>query len=847
MSDYEQLLATNAYQTCCPHLGLAQDRTVMFTGPTPAHRCYVQLRAFTPDIDHQEKYCLVDNHAHCPFYMPSTIGSSMPEFVQAATASIVPFQAPALPALTPEQQQLSSPLASARPSFRVPAWVFKAMVVALGLLLAMLIIILAPKFLALNTAEQPAKSSAQASIVINQTELSTATPSLEASATITPTPVKAALILIPTATPPDTAVQSERYATPTPEPGGQVLYLSPNTGNAGWWVSNDPQHAYLGDSYLYAGVSGGDTRISAMQFDLSSVARGAPMRQVELRLTGLRGDGLTPQSKGSWLVQLIAEKALKTLGGIDFLTMYSAPSSITLQPDLKPSDVAIDKTNSWLLDANAMQWLSQQLLDGAKTLTVRVLPSSAGTDALFAWDSGMGSETKGNAPALVISLGPPPPTPPPLPTQNVVVATLTPVPDNVMTVVAQDQTATSVALTIGTYTPEAIDVVTPTPFPENIETVQAVAQAQGQPAVLQETPTPANMAIATGNAEYATAVALTTGTFTPVPTGYVTPMLIFPSPPAENLATEAARISQATAVAHQGGPTSTPLPFNAVMAHYVYATSAPENQATAVAQNIIATAFAKVNGTPTPLPWGVVVITQVPPPPPTNVPTITPLPSLQPVTDFTPTPTATPLAVTPDHIPDYYHNKILFKTNRSGAEEVYALDVASGELYRVNEPWVYPLAQNRLGISADGKYEALVRKTSTVEKTADGGKNVTESFQIFTHSLEYDKVQQITTYQGISYDPTWSPKGDLIAFVSTNSGNDEIYTVTPDGSTLKQLTFNKFEWDKHPTWSPDGSQIAFMSNRETSRRQIWIMDADGANQRNLSSDAYEDWDPIWVP
>ncbi len=821
----------------------------MLTGATPAHRCYVQLRAFAPDMDHQDKYCLVDNHVNCPFYMPSTMAPPMPEFTQAASAamSIVPFQAPTPTALTAQQLQLSSPLASTRPSFRLPAWFSKAAFAVVGLLLVVLLVIFAPKLSALRRASQPATSHAQTSLIINQATIISTTASIEASATMTPTSVKAELILIPTATPPTTAVQSDRYATPTPEPGGQVLYLSPNSGNAGWWVSNDPRHAYLGDSYLYAGVSDGDTRISAMQFDLSGVARGAPMRQVEFRLTGLRDDGLTSQSKGSWLVQLIAEKALKTLGGIDFSTMYSAPSSITLQPDLKPSDVTIDKTNSWLLDANALQWLSQQLLDGAKTITVRILPSSAGTDALFAWDSGMGSKTKGNAPALVISLGPPPPTPPPLPTQNVVVATLTSVPDNVMTVVAQDQTATSVALTIGTYTPEAIDVVTPTPFPENIETVQAVAQAQGQPAVLQETPTPANAAIATGNAEYATAVALTTGTFTPVPTGYVTPMLIFPSPPAENLATEAARISQATAAANQGGATATPLPFNAVMAHYVYATSVPENQATAVAQNIIATAFAKVNGTPTPLAWGVAVITPVPTLAPPDTATATPLPSLQPVTDFTPTPTATPLAVMPDHIPDYYHNKILFKTNRSGTEEVYALDVASGELYRVNEPWVYPLAQSRLGLTADGKQEALVRQTSTVEKTADGEKNVTESFQIFTHSLEYDKSKQITTYQGISYDPTWSPRGDLIAFVSTNSGNDEIYTVTPDGSTLQQLTFNKFEWDKHPTWKPDGSQIAFMSNRETGRRQIWIMDADGANQRNLSSDAYEDWDPIWVP
>lgn len=57
---------------------------------------------------------------------------------------------------------------------------------------------------------------------------------------------------------------------------------------------------------------------------------------------------------------------------------------------------------------------------------------------------------------------------------------------------------------------------------------------------------------------------------------------------------------------------------------YVYATLVPENQATAAAQYEVATAFAKVNGTPTPLAWNVVVITPVPSPVP---PTFTPLPA----------------------------------------------------------------------------------------------------------------------------------------------------------------------------------------------------------------------------
>jgi TolB protein len=61
------------------------------------------------------------------------------------------------------------------------------------------------------------------------------------------------------------------------------------------------------------------------------------------------------------------------------------------------------------------------------------------------------------------------------------------------------------------------------------------------------------------------------------------------------------------------------------------------------------------------------------------------------------------------------------------------------------------------------------------------------------------------------------------------------------------LTANNNLWDKHPTWSPDGTQIVFFSNREGNRRQLWLMNADGSGQRNISNNTYEDWDPIWVP
>ena len=77
---------------------------------------------------------------------------------------------------------------------------------------------------------------------------------------------------------------------------------------------------------------------------------------------------------------------------------------------------------------------------------------------------------------------------------------------------------------------------------------------------------------------------------------------------------------------------------------------------------------------------------------------------------------------------------------------------------------------------------------------------------------------QVATLDGVldhyaaDSDPTWSPNGRQIAFVSRRDGNDELYLMAPDGSGLRRLT-NDAGADVTPRWSPDGEWLAFRSNR----------------------------------
>ena len=98
----------------------------------------------------------------------------------------------------------------------------------------------------------------------------------------------------------------------------------------------------------------------------------------------------------------------------------------------------------------------------------------------------------------------------------------------------------------------------------------------------------------------------------------------------------------------------------------------------------------------------------------------------------------------------------------------------------------------------------------------------------------------------MAWDPAWSPTDDLVAFVSNESKNDEIWVGRIENWPAVKLTTNTFEWDKSPSFSPDGEQIVFMSNRDSGRQQLWLMDKDGGNVHPLGDFPFEAWDPVWV-
>ncbi len=77
----------------------------------------------------------------------------------------------------------------------------------------------------------------------------------------------------------------------------------------------------------------------------------------------------------------------------------------------------------------------------------------------------------------------------------------------------------------------------------------------------------------------------------------------------------------------------------------------------------------------------------------------------------------------------------------------------------------------------------------------------------------------------------FAPNGKII-FSSPMSGTDEIWSINADGGEQRQLT-NDAADDSAPVASPDNNSIFFFSNR-TGKAQVWRMNADGSNQTQIT-------------
>ncbi len=139
------------------------------------------------------------------------------------------------------------------------------------------------------------------------------------------------------------------------------------------------------------------------------------------------------------------------------------------------------------------------------------------------------------------------------------------------------------------------------------------------------------------------------------------------------------------------------------------------------------------------------------------------------------------------------------------------------------------------------------------------------NYDIFTADPDGSDVARLTEAPGYDAEATVSPRGDRIVFTSMRDGDLDIYSMNLDGSDVLRLT-DEIGYDGGPFYSPDGTKIVYRARHPSdaeeiadyqtllsdglirpSKLEVWVMDADGSNKRQITDLGVAAFGPFFHP
>ena len=220
--------------------------------------------------------------------------------------------------------------------------------------------------------------------------------------------------------------------------------------------------------------------------------------------------------------------------------------------------------------------------------------------------------------------------------------------------------------------------------------------------------------------------------------------------------------------------------------------------------------------------------------------------------------------------------RLVFQSTRDGrtCDQQYVMNVDGTGLRRVSTG----TGKTTCGYFMDGDRRIIYASTHAVDSACpprpDPSRGYVwrlDPFDLWVTDARGGTPRRLTSYGVYTAEATLSPDGRTIVFTSLKDGDLDIYTMSTDGSNLRRLTTTP-GYDGGPFFSPDGKKIVYrawhwrdaagaldsaglagyrglLADRlvRPNRMEIWVMNADGSDQRQVTRLGAANFAPFFTP
>ena len=213
--------------------------------------------------------------------------------------------------------------------------------------------------------------------------------------------------------------------------------------------------------------------------------------------------------------------------------------------------------------------------------------------------------------------------------------------------------------------------------------------------------------------------------------------------------------------------------------------------------------------------------------------------------------------------------RLIFQSTRDGrtCDQQYVMGIDGRHVKRVSTG----RGKTTCGYFMDGDRRIFFGSSHAIDSTCPPRPDPSQGyvwrldpFDIYTANADGTALARLTNYGVYTAEGVLSPDGKKIVFTSLKDGDLDIYTMNVDGTNVRRLTSTP-GYDGGPWWSPDGKEIVYRAHHPTgedlqkyrdllaqrlvrpNRMELFIMNEDGSNQRQITNLGGANFGPSWAP